>query len=144
MTTMEKAPNAYENAPVPVRVRLAALWAAVMFLYVYVDIFYFYKPGTIDDILVGRVWQFEITQAWLAGCLMLMVVPSLMVALSVTLPARIARWTNVVVGGLFIPVTLFNPIGEPWVFLWIGAAIEVAVLAVILRYAWTWPRQSRA
>jgi hypothetical protein len=45
---------------VPVQVRLAALWASTMFLYVYVDILSFYKPDTVRDILRGRVWEFEI------------------------------------------------------------------------------------
>ena len=44
-------PNRLE---VPVQVRLAALWASTMFLYVYVDILSLYKPGTVRDILRGR------------------------------------------------------------------------------------------
>ena len=47
------------DQPVPVRTKLSALWASVMFLYVYVDIFSLYAPGTIDEILVGRVWEFD-------------------------------------------------------------------------------------
>ena len=54
----------------------------------YVDIFGFYKPGTIDDILVGHVWEFDISQAWALGALVLMTIPSLMVFLSLALPAR--------------------------------------------------------
>lgn len=53
-----------------------------MFLYVYVDILGFHKPGTIPDILIGRVWEFDITQEWALGALALMTVPILMVFLS--------------------------------------------------------------
>ncbi len=49
---------------VPVQVRLAALWASTMFLYVYVDIIAIYQPGTVRDILRGRVWEFDISQGW--------------------------------------------------------------------------------
>jgi len=77
-----------EDVQMPVRLKLSALWATAMFLYVYVDIFGFYKPGTIEDILVGRVWEFDISQAWALGALGLMTIPSLMVALSLALPAR--------------------------------------------------------
>ena len=49
-----------------------------MFVYVYVDILAFYKPGTVRDILEGRVWEFDITQGWALGVLVLMTVPSLM------------------------------------------------------------------
>jgi hypothetical protein len=47
-----------------------------MFLYVYVDIFAFYKPGTIPDILRGRVWDFDITQGWALGALGLLTTPA--------------------------------------------------------------------
>ena len=57
-----------------------------MFVYVYVDILAFYKPGTVRDILEGRVWEFDITQGWALGVLVLMTVPSLLASL--LLPPR--------------------------------------------------------
>jgi hypothetical protein len=130
-----------EDRPVPVRLKLSALWATVMFLYVYVDIIGFYKPGIIDDILVGRVWEFDITQGWALGALVLMTIPALMVFLSLALPARMARWTNIVVGSLYIPVSLFNTLGETWSYYYfVGAAVESALLALVVWYAWSWPR----
>jgi len=47
----------------PVQAKLAAAWTSVMFLYIYVDYLYLYKPGTIDDMLAGVVWEFQISQA---------------------------------------------------------------------------------
>jgi hypothetical protein len=38
-------------------------------------------------------------------------------------------------------VSLGNLAGESWAYLYLGAAIEVALLATIIRSAWTWPRQ---
>ena len=128
------------RAPVPTRSKLSALWAAVMFLYAYVDILAFYKPGTIDGILAGRVWTFDITQGWALGALALMMVPTLMIVLSLTLPAGAARWANVVVASLFVLVSVGNAVGEAWLFLWLGAAAEAALLLLVVRYAWTWPR----
>jgi Family of unknown function (DUF6326) len=130
-----------DEGRVPVRLKLSALWASVMFLYVYVDVLAFFKPGTIDEILAGRVWEFDITQGWALGALVLMTIPSLMVALSLTLSARAARWTNLVVGSLFVLVSLFNVVGETWwAFYWFGAAVETVLLLVIVRSAWAWPR----
>ncbi len=129
-----------EDRPVPVRLKLSALWATVMFLYVYVDIFNFYKPGTIDGILVGRVWEFDITQGWALGALVLMTIPALMVFLSLALTAGSARWTNIVVGSLYIPVSLFNTLDETWSYYFVGAAVESALLALVVWYAWSWPR----
>jgi hypothetical protein len=123
---------------VPVQVRLAALWASTMFLYVYVDILSFYKPDTVRDILRGRVWEFEITQGWALGALALMTIPSVMVALSVLLPTRANQLTQIVVASVFILVSIGNPIGETWAFIWLGAVVEVVLLATVVRLAWRW------
>jgi Family of unknown function (DUF6326) len=133
-------PNALE---VPVQVRLAALWASTMFLFVYVDVFFFYKPDTVRDILRGRVWEFEISQGWALGALALMTIPSVMIALSVLLPTRANQLTNIAVASLFILVSIANPIGETWAFIWFGAIVEVVLLATIVRLAWRW-RAGRA
>ena len=116
-----------------------------MFLYVYVDILAFFKPGTVSDILEGRVWEFDITQGWALGALVALAVPSLMVALPLLVPIRVARWSNVVVGALYVPFTIFNVVGESWwAFYWFGAAVETALLLVIIWSAWTWPRVTEA
>jgi hypothetical protein len=87
------------------------------------------------------VWEFDITQVWALGALALMTVPALMVFLSVGLRPAASRWANIVVAGLYIVVSLGNLAGESWAYLYFGAAIEVALLVTIIRYAWTWPRR---
>ena len=142
----ENAPSrgALEDLRLPVQAKLAAAWASLVFLYVYVDILAFYKPGVVDDILVGVVWEFDITQTWAITALALLAVPILMVVLSMTLPARANRIANLVVASVQVPFAAFNAVGqvgEPWMsFYVLGVALEVAVLAFILRSAWTWPR----
>ncbi len=133
-----------EDVPIPVRLKLSTLWVSVMFLYVYVDIFGFYKPGTIPDILRGRVWEFDITQEWALGALALMTIPILMVFLSLALPAAASRWTNIVVASLFFLVSIGNAVGETWVFFWFGSAFEAALLLLVVWYALTWPRPFKA
>ncbi len=116
-----------------------------MFLYIYVDYFALYKPGVIDDILVGFVWEFDISQTLLTAFLTLMAIPILMVMLSMTLPARVNRAANLVVASLYIPVSVFNGAGESWTsFYGLSIGLEVLLLAFILRSAWTWPRTSSA
>jgi hypothetical protein len=134
-----------EDTRVPVQVRIAGLWASVMFLYIYVDLLSLYQPGVIEGILDGRVWELDITQTWAVGALALMAVPILMVILSLTLPARANRTTNLVVATLYIAVSVGNAVGETWAyFVTFSVALEVAALALILRSAWTWPRTSSA
>jgi hypothetical protein len=132
----------WEEAPATVRLKLSALWVSVMFLYVYVDIFSFYVPGTIDDILIGRVWEFDITQGWALGALALMAIPSLMVFLSLALPVVAARRANLVVATVYMLVSIGNAVGETWAFIWLGSAVEVGLLLLLLRNAWTWPRRT--
>ena len=64
-----------------------------------------------------------------------------MIMLSMTLPARANRTLNLVLASLYIPVSVFNVVGESWlVFYGLGVVVEVIILAFILRSAWTWPR----
>jgi hypothetical protein len=142
----QNAPAApLETLPIPVQVKLAACWTSFMFLYVYVDIFGLYEPGTIDDILSGVVWEFEITQGWAIGALALMAVPIAMIALSVGLPARANRIANLVVASTYVLVSTGNAVGESWIYYYtIAVGLELVVLAAILRYAWTWPRTTVA
>jgi hypothetical protein len=112
-----------------------------MFLYVYVDILGLYMPGVIDDILAGIVWELQVSQTWAIGALTLMAIPILMVVLSVTLPARANRRTNLVVASLYVVVSVANALGESWTYYFaLAVGLEVVVLAAILRYAWRWPR----
>jgi len=144
MTIRTNTPNLLDNPPIPVQAKLAAAWTSFMFLYVYVDILAFYKPGVVDDILVGVVWEFDITQTWAITALTLLAIPIFMVVLSMTLPARANRITNLIVASVQVPFAAFNAVGqmgEPWMYFYVlGVALEVIVLALILRSASTWPR----
>lgn len=130
-----------DDPRIPVRVKLAFAWTSFMFLYVYVDVIAFFKPGVVDGILAGKVWEFDVNQSLLTTFLALMAIPIFMIVLSIALPARASRITNLVVAAVQIPYAAFNLVGESWtVFYGLGLMLEVGLLALILRYAWTWPR----
>lgn len=149
-TTMSTSPDeknttkVLESGKIDVRLKLAALWTSFMFISVYLDLFGFYVPGTVEDILAGIVFEFEITSLLLLSFIVLMTIPSLMVFLSVALPARVNRWTNIVVATLFIPASIFNVVGESWPHYYFGATVVVALLALVIWYAWKWPMVSEA
>jgi hypothetical protein len=130
-----------EDPKINVKLKLSALWITIMFLYIYVDIFGFYKPGVIDDILIGKVWTFDITQAWALSAMILMTIPSLMVFMSLTLPAKLNRWTNIVVGAVYILVGVGTTAGETWAFYVFGHILGIGLLLVIVWTAWSWPSQ---
>ena len=129
------------DQPSSVRAKLAAAWTSFMFLYAYVDILNFFTPGVTENILDGKVFEFDLSQTFSTTALALMAIPILMVVLSMTLPARASRITNLIVASLYVPVTAFNAVGESWLYFYgLGIALELILLALILRYAWTWPR----
>ncbi len=140
-TAQEKSVLRFDNPQIPVQIKLAAAWTSFMFLYIYVDYLHLYKPGSIDDILAGVVFVFDINQAFVVIALTLVAVPILMILLSTTLPARVNRTLNLVVASLYIPVSAFNAVGESWMYFYgLSIGLEVLLLAFILRSAWTWPR----
>lgn len=146
MTIRTRTPSPLVTPSVPVQAKLAAAWTGFVFLYAYVDILALYKPGVIDDILVGVVWRFETNQIWAITALTLLAMPIFMVMLSTTLPARANRITNLIVGSIQIPFAAFNAVGQvggPWFYFYVlGVTLELIVLAFILRFAWTSPRVS--
>ena len=91
LSTDTKSTTALHDPPVPVRAKLAAAWTSFMFLYIYVDYFALYKPGVVDDILAGVVFEFDISPTLLTLFLTLIAIPILMILLSTTLPARVNR-----------------------------------------------------
>ena len=139
-TNMTSA-STLQDTQIPVQVKLAAAWTSFMVLYIYVDYLHLYKPGAIDDIRSGVVWEFDISQTFLTSTLALIAIPTVMILLSTTLPARANRAANLVVASLYIPVSVFNAMGESWTYFYgLSIGLEVAILALILREAWTWPR----
>lgn len=141
MRTRQPTTAALEDQRIPVRTKLAATWTSLMFLYAYVDILNFFTPGVIQEVLDGTVFEFDLSQTFSTAALTLMAIPIFMIVLSMTLPARVNRTTNLVVASLFVPVTAFNAAGESWLYFYgLGIALELILLALVVRYAWTWPR----
>ncbi len=143
MNSITKPMTILENRQVPVQAKLAAAWTSFMFLYIYVDHLGLYKPGHVDGILNGLIWKFDVSATLLTIILVSVSIPALMVVLSMTLPARANRATNLVVATLYIPFSVFNAAGATWewaAFYGLSIGIEVLLLAFILRAAWTWPR----
>lgn len=143
MTIRTNQPKPLDNPPIPVRARIAAAWTSFMFLVIYVDYYHLYQPGEIDQLRSGTIFVFEISPTLMTIFFAIIAVPSLMVLLSMTLPARVNRITNLVVAGLFIPICVFNAVGaaSEWaVYYAVTIGVEVLILAFILRSAWTWPR----
>lgn len=143
MTTRTTTPTLLDSPPVPLQAKLAAAWTSLMFLVIYIDYFHLYQPGEIDVIRGGEIFEFDITPTLMSIFFVVIGIPALMVLLSMALPARANRTTNLVVASLYIPVMVFNVAGasSEWaVYYGLTIGVEVLILAFVLRCAWTWPR----
>jgi len=143
MTIRTNTPNLLDNPPIPVQAKLAAAWTSFMFLVIYIDYFHLYQPGEIDIIRGGDIFEFDISATLMTIFFVIIAIPTLMVLLSMTLPARANRATNLVVASLFIPICVFNAAGASWdwaFYYGLTIGVEVLILTFILRSAWTWPR----
>ncbi len=134
--------NELEDIKVNIKIKLAALWTSFMFLYIYVDYFHLYMPGSINDILAGKMYVFDITQGALSIGLVSVTIPAVMICLSLMMPARINRWMNLVLAVIYIPYTLFNLSGLAWAHMIFGAIVEVIILLFIICLAWKWPQKN--
>ena len=45
----------FEDVKVGVRCKIAALWIAMLFLFAYGDIFGFFRPGQIQEVMAGEL-----------------------------------------------------------------------------------------
>ena len=143
MNTNKKTARILEDVKINVKIKLSALWVAVMFCYLYADVISFYKPGLIEEIIAGEVVGFQITQAFLLGSAILMAIPSVMVFLSLTLKAKANRWANIILGIVYtgvILITLLMPGPSAYYYIFFGI-VEIVLTALIVWYAWKWPKQ---
>ena len=145
MTASSKARSRLKDFDVNVKIKLAGLWAALMFFYLYRDVLGFMEPGHVEDLLAGELAGVRMTQAVLLGSAVLMAIPSVMVFLSLALKARANRWANIILGLVHIGIlggTFF--VGEISTLYAFYAVVELLLMVLIVWYAWKWPRLEEA
>lgn len=131
----------YQDTHVDVKLVLSALWAAMLFLFAYVDLFGFFRRDLLEAALDGKVAAtgFAVDQAFLTLTLVYIVPPILMVVLSLLLRPQVNRIVNIVVSIVYAITVIGSCIGETWIYYILGSAVEVVLLAAIAWKAWTWP-----
>jgi hypothetical protein len=129
----------FEPANVNVRVKIAALWTSMLFVFAYVDLFSLYRSDVRGELEAGEIGGFAINQSFLLGTTVYVVIPSLMVFGVLILRPRVDRIANIALSIMYAVTIVAGAIGE-WNYYILGSAVEVALLAAIVYYAWTWPR----
>jgi Family of unknown function (DUF6326) len=134
------AAETFEPSHVNVRIKISALWTSMLFVFAYVDLFSLYRPDFRADLEAGEIGGFTVNQSFLVGTTIYVVIPSLMVFCALILRPRVNRIANIALGITYALTIIAGAIGE-WSYYILGSAIEVALLAAIVYYAWTWPRE---
>ena len=137
MNTINKTTE-MEDVKINVKLKLSALWAALMLLYIYADHFSLFRMGQIEEMISGRIGPFPVTQGSLLAFSILMMIPAVMVFLSLALKPTASRWANIILGVLYTFVNISNLIGETWVYYIVFGVVEIVLTFLIVWYAWKW------
>lgn len=128
--------------PVPVRVKLAALWATLMSLYIYNDYFKLYRPGAIAKMSAGQMGPLgPATDTVLIAVSVMLAIPALMIALSVITPPAVSRWLNVGFALAYTGIEILTFRGG-YLAYEIIVALEMVTTLTILAFALRWPREA--
>ena len=131
-----------ENAKVNIKIKLATLWVSVLFCYLYGDYFQLYTPDKVNSLITGENNLDSPTKLLIAS--IIMAIPSIMVAASIILKPKINRILNILFGSLFTLMMLFigvNSMTEWYSFYVFLAFLESIITALIVWYAWKWPKE---
>lgn len=128
-----------------IKLKLAGLWTSVMFCYVYGDIFSFFLPTRLQNLMNGQSGVGATTPSGLVIFAVLMTLPALMIFLSLALRARFSRWMNIILGAFFTAVMILigaTTVSEWMMFYTFLAAVEIVLTSLIVWNAWRWERVS--
>ncbi|MFD0964014.1 DUF6326 family protein [Pseudofulvibacter geojedonensis] len=130
-----------ENSKVNIKIKLSVLWTSVMFCYVYGDYFELYVPEKVESLLSGTHVLDSPLKLVIAS--VVLTIPAVLIALSVMLPSKINRLTNIVVGSLYSLMMLiiaFNSLTLWYGFYAFLGFVESIITLVIVYNAWKWPK----
>ena len=131
-----------ENQKVNIKIKLAALWTSATFCYLYGDYFELYTPDKVNSLITGD--NNLDSPAILLIASIILAIPSVMVAASIFLKPKINRILNILFGTLFTLMMVFIGIistNEWYLFYVFLAFLESIITALIVWYAWKWPKE---
>ena len=133
-----------ENFKVDVKIKLSALWASVMFCYIYGDYFSLYVPKKIEEFINGETLLDSPIKLFAAS--ILMAIPALMIFLSIALKPKMSKWLNIILGTIYTAIMILiaiTSIAPWWTFYVFLATVESIITSLIVWYAWNWSKQNQ-
>ena len=137
MSSINSTKAVFEDFQINVKLKISALWIAVMFCYVYGDYIEIYVPGVIADAMTVKS-SIE-TQLEFFAVAVLMVMPSMMIFFALVVKPNINRWLNIILAACYIVLLIAVNTETGWWFYLFLTAIEVLISVAIVWYAWNWP-----
>lgn len=125
-----------------IKIKLAGLWTAATFCYLYGDYFELYTPGKVEGLANGDHIMETPIMLFIAS--LIMVIPPLMICVSLLLKPKINKILNIVFGALFTAMMILIIVGSltPWYSFYVFLAIVESILtALIVWKAFNWPKK---
>ena len=144
MSVKSTASKSLTNYNVNIKIKLAALWTALMFLYIYADFFQLMTPKKLEKMINLQTPMGPTSPEILVVFSVILIIPSLMIFLSVFLKPQINKWLNICIAALYASMSILiivTTLGSEWhTFYILFNLIEVFVFAMIIYQAWNWPK----
>ncbi|MCP8308385.1 MAG: hypothetical protein H3Z52_06545 [archaeon] len=126
-----------------VKIKISVLWLFTEVAGLASGLLMLMEPGVIEQIMTGEILGMKIGPEFLLLFAIILLVPLVMAFLSLTLKDSTNRWANIIVGivwfGLLLtdlPTYLANPSAYA-ILMWLS---QVVATALIVWYAWKWPK----
>ncbi|MBN8859182.1 MAG: hypothetical protein J0H29_12385 [Sphingobacteriales bacterium] len=131
----------YEDFKINVKLVLSALWASVMFLYIYGDYFELYVPEKVAALLNGQ--NILNTPYKLLFATIILTLPSLMIFLSLLMKPKWNKVLNISIGIFLTLFTLLVGVSSftEWrIFYVMLSFLESIITSIIVWKAWHWSK----
>jgi hypothetical protein len=143
MSIKSSNPKYLTNYNINTKIKLATLWSALMFLYVYADFFQLMTPKKLEKMMSLQTPIGPTSPEILVVFSVILIIPSFMIFLSVFLKPQINKWLNICIAALYAAMSILiivSTLGKAWhTFYILFNLIEVFVFAMIIHQAWNWP-----
>jgi len=135
-----------ENIKINIKIKLSALWAALMFMFIYADFISLMIPGRVMGFNEGTMGLGTTTPIKLVFVAVLMSIPALMIYISLGQKAKLTKVLNILFGAFFAVImilTVYSSISEWRSFYILMGLVEIFICLYIVWQAWTWPKVNK-
>ena len=127
-----------------VKIKISVLWLFTEVVPLVILVLFFFEPGAIEEVMSGVVAGHEMGPEFMLLFAIILLAPLIMAFLSLTLKDSMNRWANIIVGIVYTGLDLIEFIeglAQPSAHGILLVGSVVVAPALIVWYAWKWPKQ---